>query len=172
MGILNRIGNLIYSKPKNRYEFTQEDSLTGVSIRKANQEIKQLRLERAKIMQEMEVEKLKAEMLDLKAQLYGEEETVEDADTPEKALTNMFLMAMLKGKGQGNGVSTTDIDISNSNKRKYSNEELVMLHKQVPKKELKKAKKLTTEQLSPLIRQQLPDADDDSINRAIALLRE
>lgn len=124
-----------------------------------------------------EEEKLRQEEADLETELgeYEEDDEEEAQTMPEtpEALMMTLINSALAGKKSSSEKQNTLVSSSSlPASPKISDEELKSLKTQIPKTYLKIAKKMNDEQLSNQIKKQIGEVDEETIKRAIKIIRE
>jgi len=144
--------------PKRTYDLTDDDREKGMLIR-------DLKFQKRKLQEEIELLSLQAERDDLYRDLHGDEENDTDA------LFQSFLVKLM-----GGGVPPSSAHgITPSAPPSMSDEQLRTIKESVPPKILKMAKRMTDEQIVEFARLHYPEIfqyDEDTRKRALAILRE
>jgi hypothetical protein len=163
---------------KNMYEFTDEDRETSADVRRAKAELKRMQYEKEKMIQQIELERTRAELRELQEELYDyDEETEVPVNTPETMLMQMLMNAFSTNNLNKDTTTTStytasDTDLNNNNKISMTDEQLMEMAKQIPKKYLVEARKMNDDMLINLLKSKLPNCDDDTINRAFNLIKK
>lgn len=158
------------------HDLTDEDRDLSLSVRRNNALIRQkrqeLEFERMRLEHQLEIEKLQRELDELRA----EDEDDEEDDTPDStdAIMAALVGSILQGKAQvpsSQPGPTAQTPTPISTQRRYSDEEISVLLEAVPKHYRALIRKLPDDALRARARQYAPDADDESIERAIKSIR-
>lgn len=157
--------------PRSGYAFDDEDQIAAT-------EAKRLKAERNRIMQEMALERQKFELEKLRweqKQLYEEmaDEEDDDDDDGDDASPEAMLMSLLMAKfNQPQQAPTPQgVPIQQVAKVHYTDEEISQILDQIPKPYLKIAKNMDDSTIQKHILAKVPNVDEDSVQRAIAMLR-
>lgn len=149
-----------------------EDRKIGVETRQLRSRVKQekdkLELERAKLEHELEMMRMRADLEALQDELYGDEDEEEPAGGSNEALLASILMPMLTKQ---QAPPQQQITPPAPSKRHYSDAEIHTLLEMIPRSMRKIAKKLPDDALIARARQHAPDADDETIEKAISIVR-
>jgi G3E family GTPase len=163
------LGFVIERKKKDNrhnYDFSDLDREQAVQKRKVNAELR-------KVKQEIEIAKAKAELYDLQEILeeYNAEEEPAEEIKEGLSLEDTLLLKLLGGVNLS-GIQTP-IQTATEEKKPFSlsDEEIRSFIVSQPKAAIKAAKALPDAILKERIKAQLPEIDEDSVNRAIAILR-
>jgi hypothetical protein len=149
--------------------------------RESGLEIQKLKREQKKLKETMEVEKLKlevdmlrAEIDEKRSELYDDDEDVEPQDLMNPDALFMSLIGKILGGNMQVQQPMNPVPISTPvvAKKSLSNEELLELKKAIDPKHLKLIKVAPKEILESEIRKRLPEVDDDTITRAMAMLKQ
>lgn len=135
------------------YEFDNGDRTFSDFSREYHRELKQIR-------QEIELERLRHQLDKLKALRAGVTET-EQPDSDVDGMFDKMLRLLELNKGA-----------VKDSKRDYSDVELKELLKNTPKEYLKKAKSMSDENLTAILRQQYSDMSDSSILSIVRYIRQ
>ena len=182
--------NIFKKKFKGNHRLTQEDREKGARIRKEaserKQEIKRIEYETDKRMQELklkrqelEVAKLEAEIseydLDDQAPMQQITEAVAQDDSSDKMLMNILTPIIMNSMQKTNAPVVNNSMSTPHNSTAalvaFSDEQLKQYWKDVPKYVKAMAKTMSDEQIKNLIKGKLSNIDDDSLNRAVAIIR-
>lgn len=149
-----------------------EDRKIGVETRQmrslAKREKEKLELERERLNHEIEMMRMRAELEELQADLYGDEEDEQPEGTSNEALLASVLMPMLT-RQQAPPPPPAPVMPA---KRTYSDAEISALLGAIPKNLRKVVKKLPDEALIARAQQYAPDADENTISRALEMIRK
>lgn len=168
MGIFN-----FWKKKQHKvdYAFTDEDRELAQQQRQDRAELARLNREIARMDLQYQLEERKARLEELQSELYGEEDEGEGSSW-ESML--MPLIAQYLTKGQVNtGMATSEIQSPQNTVEAISltDEQLLNLKSQIPKQYLSIAKTLDDTTLKSYIRQKIGVLDEDTLNRALQLIR-
>lgn len=159
MGIFNFFSN------KNKHKFSDEEREMSATTRGYTKELKRMEFEIKK--QELDIVKLQkeAQILELKAEIYGDDED-EDGFSPEEMLINILT------KGQGlqalfNQNTTSFTPPTTETKGNLTDEQIDDILSNVNPVVLLQVKKLSNEQISDYIKKNYPSYDDETISRVI-----
>lgn len=150
-----------------------EDRRIGVETRQmrslAKREKEKLELERERLNHEIEMMRMRAELEELQNDLYGEEDDEPESGDSNEALLATILAPMLAR--QQPAAAPQPAMPAVPSKRSYSDAEISTLLDAIPKNIRKVVKKLPDDALIARAKQYAPDADDDTIQRAISKIR-
>ena len=170
----------VFSWLKRKKKWSSEEDLRAEATFRAQEtrlrmnELRALEHTKRVIEQQQEIARLKAEIADLDA-------SDDDDDEKDSGLGNQLLniiLARAAGTGQPNAFSQNALSSQSSpptfqasSARSFSNEQIEEIISQIPKSYRKIARKMNDETLKQLIRSKF-DADEDSVSRAVAIIRE
>jgi len=123
----------------------------------------QLELERLKMEHALEMERMQAELEELRE---DDEEEEESDNTNDALLAGMFAKIMF-----GQQQQAVQVNANIPTKRAYSNEEISLLLEKIPKGARKQVAKMSDEDLIQYSNKFASDADDGSVMRAINIIR-
>lgn len=156
--------------PRSGYVFDEEDQIAAT-------EAKRLKAERNRLMQEMALERQKFELDKLRheqAQLYAEmagDDDEEDDDDDGGPSPESMLMTLLMSKIQPTPATPQGVPVQQVSRVHYTDEEINQILESIPKPVLKLAKKMDDATLHKHILARAPNVDEDSVIRAVAMLR-
>ena len=183
------MGMFNFWKKQSKSTITDEQRQSSIETRRLNSELKQLRTEyeKQKLREQYELEslrmqedklKLQQKISELKQDLEPEEYEEEDEEEElslEKVL-QMVLMQKLIPQGSetvtAQNVITPNSPQTVSEPLILSDDEIKDYLRTLSKQQLKQAKLMPNSVLSKLIKTQLPSIEDDTLNRAITLLKQ
>jgi len=165
------------SVEKEYSEIAQKSKVTRLSneIQSITLKAKERQLRRLK--QKLEEREMQAQIEEMEEELYGDDDEEEDnpsslMQSPEALLMSIIANATLKN----NQPATVQTPILNNNSDvagvKITDEEIREFKKKLPKAALKYFKNLTDEELEAQIKAKMPHIDDNTIDRAVIILRE
>ena len=168
--------NLFKQKAKDNranYDFDIEDREISLELRKKKAEIKKLQLERQAELDRLEYERklyeLKADLEDLRG-TFEEDETDNGNNNPDLMLMGLLAKILNKNSPQSS-VEQPPQTQQASNLIKLSDEQINGYLDSLPKHALKIGKSWSDEQIKTFIKANIPNIDEESINRTITLLR-
>lgn len=157
------------ASPKTGYALSNADREAALQVREANlnlrrqqAEIESLKLERQRIMQEAELERLKDE-------LYGDEEDEQEDSGLEQMLVPILMAVLNKHPADipmAQGIPAQAVQNVN-----LTDEEIRSVIKQFPKAQVKMAKALSDDVLRKGIIAHVPNINPESVERALAIFR-
>lgn len=148
----------------------REISLQTRQIRaEIKREIEQQRL----IQQQLRTKKFELEIAQQEAELeaYKEEFGQGDPDELETQIMQNFLMPKLQQKQQGETQQQVLIQNPDFAKISVTDEELKQIMNNIPRSVLKMARKIQDVPLKKLVAGYMPGVNDDTLNRAVLLLK-
>lgn len=157
------------------HDLNDDDRDLSLQVRRNNALIRQkrqeLEFERMRLEHQLEIEKLQRELDELRAE--GEDDEEDDAPDGTDAIMAALVGSILQGKNPvvspNQGPQQPETIVPKT--RKYSDEEIRVLLEAVPKHYRAIMKKLPDDALLARARQYAPDADEESLNRAISMVR-
>lgn len=168
---------------KQRYTFTDEDRETSSEIRNAKKELELLKIQRENELHKLRMEKAKLELQEEINELKGLYDDVEEySDNEDGGVSELIkILVPLFVKNQTPAsvvvsppqVNNSDASITSSEpqKRSIPDEQLQDIWKNTPAIAKKFAKNASDDSLKVLLIKQLPDVDDDTIARALKIIR-
>lgn len=181
MGLFN------FWKKENSVERDYSEAATKAKVTRLSNDIQNITLKAKerqlrRLKQKLEEREMEAEIAELEAELYGEEEESEESpmalmQSPEALLMSIISQAALKRQSPAaettsNAFNSNPLSTSSAAGVKITDEEIRQFKSKLPKAALKYLKKSTDEELEAQIKSRLPNIDDDTIDRAIIILRE
>jgi len=171
VGIFNK-------KKKTNRTVTDEQRESSLESRRLNAELKQLKqeLETEKLRQQHELSmmRLEEEKLKLQDKIADYTEYEEENET-EGLSMEKILMSIITSKLAGGVLSSpltpNSLEIDTPASPSFSDEEIQYFINQMPKAQLKQAKKMPDSLLKKTILSQVPNADEETIQRAITLIK-
>lgn len=152
------------------YEFSDDDRALAQQQRQDRAELARLEREIRRMDMQYQLEERKARLNDLKSELYGDDEEEGEGNSWENML--MPILAQYLSKGQGIPVQATSESPQGSTEAIHlTDEQLINLKSQIPKQYLSIAKTLDDTTLISYIRQKIGVLDEDTLNRALQLIR-
>lgn len=160
---------------KKRHSFTDDDRMLSAEKRKLKQrldlEILKLETTRDKLSLQAEIEQATQELQELRGD-YDDEEP--SGSSVEDTLITTLLTKVLSGQQQTTSSQVSPTLTTSSVAPlgvEMSNEQLETIWGSLPKKQQKIAKDMDDEQLKQLIKGQIPNVNDDTLVRAIGIVR-
>ena len=167
---------VVKKRKKSGHTLTDEDREASLATRKAKAELKKIELDIAKTQLESKKMEARADLEALRDTLYPPTETTEESRWEQ------IIMGLLSGMNKsqpvaGSNTSTMQSEVIPPHSQEpatmsIDDEELRNILDTIPKKYIKMGKKMSDEQLTTYIKNHLPLADDDTVSRAIAIVRE
>ena len=171
-------------KPKASAIYTEEGE--EEQVKRVNKLRKQLSRGRLDIYErrlealhrQQEEMRLRAEIQEMEQQLSefddeDEDSTSDDGMNPDALMMGLFSSMITKNNSPANtGVTAPSSAAVQEVKISYTDEQIREIKGQIPKAYLKMSKTFTDEQLSDFILKKYPNLDDDTIIRAVGILRE
>ena len=181
MGIFNifgkKRGRKAETEPKTDEEIIESDNgKLEKAIRRKRAEIHHRRLEQLnERLEEIRMEQEIADAEDSLAALEGDDE--EDVINPADAMNPDMLMMGLLTKVLNKPAAAPVPQVAPSTKLEsriisYSDEQIRDLKSKIPKPYLNKLQKCTDEEISGQLLERFPDVDNDTIKRAVVILRQ
>lgn len=155
--------------PKSGYTFDDEDQHHATEVKRLKAEQRKLQAEMALERQKLEFEKQKFELESLRDELYGDdEEDEQEGSSLDKMLVPILMGAFVKQPAPP--VDSTPV--ASVQKVQYTDDEIREILKQVPKHYIKLAQKMDDTTVRKFLYAQQPNVSDDTIERALKILRE
>lgn len=173
MGLLN-----FFKKRDKRltpeYTFTEDDQLKATiskqqaSINRRLLQAKKEELEELAMQVEQDILDQKIERAREQLGYYDEEDEdfTPKGDTPESLFMGLISKAMTKQQSPAVAPTQTTLPLQ------YSEDQLREWKKQIPSAQIKQVKKLKDQELATLIKQYIPNVDETTTAKAIAIIRE
>jgi len=162
--------NIFKKKRTPNHDFDDTDRTLSADIRAMKGEHKKLLIEKDKLKAQMELEKPREEI----AEIRGDYDEDEDVEVEDMMNPDMLMMSMLTKlmSGQAQSVPRSDLTPTSTHQGQSITDEQIRTYlSQMPRIVIKKIKKLKDEDLKPLIKSHLPDIDEDSLDRAIIQIK-
>lgn len=157
-----------FKREKTGHILSDDDRERSAETRRQNAELKKIIFDTKKI--ELEALKLEKEayIQDLRNELYPQDDEDEDNNIENTLLMSILtpLISKLKQPQQETPIQTDKTSVS------MDNVAIKEVLAKLPKQYLKIGKKLPPEQLTGIIKQQIPLLDEESIIRAIKIIKE
>ncbi len=156
---------------KSGNKLTEEDRQRSLETRKANAEIRKIENETKKAELNYRKVEAEAELIELKKRLYPPDEEEEDNNSIDNIIIKQVapyipdIIASFTGKKLPAAIESTQ-------SMNLTDEQILEFIAKVPKKYLKLSKGMSDDNLKIIIQNQMPLLDDDSIGRAIGLIKE
>lgn len=147
--------------PISRHVLTDEERESGYQLRAMRMEQKRMQQEIALMREQSRLEEARSDLEDMRSRMYGDDDEEEEDDS----LTKMLLPILMAGKQQPQQQQTTPVQVN------LTDDEIKNIIAQVPKKYLKLAKKMDNSTIEKYIRMQQPNVSQDTINRAISMVK-
>jgi hypothetical protein len=170
MGFFRKLFGL---KPRLNHYLTDEERLAGVQTRLAQMDARRKTLEA-----EAKIAQLKAMQAEERINMQLERERIEfeeqygsDGDNPDDLITNLFTNAFLK---KNNVVAAQEMPTASQpvQLQHFSDEQIQILINSMNMNQKAVLSVLSDEQIKQMIKEKIPNVDEDSINRAVLLLRK
>lgn len=149
--------------PRNNHTFTDEDRELARQTRILRMQQLQSQIRAETELNELRVKREKAALQQDIAELTGDEDDESEIVELMKPIINR---AFPNPSMAPTVVGTTQMSVS------YSDDNLRDLKKRIPKVFLKQIRKMTDDELKGRIKNELPNIDDDSMHRALTIVRE
>jgi hypothetical protein len=176
MGIFSLFRNK--EEKKTKYTFNDEDREFSKEVRERKKQIELSKLDEEYSLTKLRIEKQKLELqrdIDkIKDEYEDDSDDLPDVsgDNTENELIKMFAPMFLKGMNQPKSSSTsTASETALQNKISYSDAALVSMWDNAPIEAKNYAKLMTDEAILAKLELQLPNADGDSLQRALSIVR-
>lgn len=150
------------------YALTEEDRESGYALRQLRTEQKRMQQEIALLREQARLEDARADLEETRRQLYGEDEEDDDGFSPEALLAPLLLKALSPTPN----TEQQGIPASTVSKIHYTDEELKTLLSGVPKHIKVLAKKIDEQTIRKNILGYQPNIDEDSLQRAVLLIKQ
>jgi len=155
--------------------FNINDETREISLlsRRRNSELKDLKHQIETMRVQREFEQEKADLEDLKDELYPEEEATEE--TADQKILNLIMNLIQKQPSISSLFSknvNNEPTLEPQNQVNFTNEQILSIIEKIPKKHFKQVKKLDDETLRKLIKSQVPTINQDSVERTLTVIRE
>jgi hypothetical protein len=159
----------VFKRYRNAHEFTDEDRNLSKEVREHRASLRKERLEIEKIKLEMEKLEYQARLQELREELFPQEEEEEAPQSPEMAI----LMSLMQGFISKSNIPPQPQNITPATKDKIvlTDDEIKAQISQIPSKYLKMAKVMPKEQIKSYILNINPDLSDETIDKAIAYVK-
>lgn len=140
----------------------------SLAARRNNAELKRMEFEIKKL--DLEIEKLRreADIQDMRAELYGDEDEEEDLES--KLLSLLTPMLMQKFNMTGMPIPTPETPKEDT--KTLSDEEIEELLEKIPKQARNALKNMSEEEAVKLGKERLPMLSEDTLRRAYAMLKQ
>lgn len=156
---------------RNNYEFSEEDRKTSLELRKLNAERKKILSEIEIQKAKLELEKQKYELDELRAELSEDEEEETESSTPETLLTTALLNIFLKGQMQNQNPSVSVNKTPSENSSVLTQEDVFNIVKTIPDKYLKRARKMSDEELLSFGKLNYPNLSEEQMKQIINYIK-
>ena len=162
------------------HDFTDAEREEGLVIREKKREITLLKLERENELHKLKMEKqkleLQAEIAELKDSLndYVDDSDTSSEDRTTSDLIKLFAPMIMAGKMQNPVAAPVPVvsPMPSSPVQQHLNDDtLLSLWEKTPPQYKAMSKTMSDEQLGGVIKQQMPNIDDDSVKRAVEIIR-
>lgn len=177
MGLFNFLTKDKEVKQKN-YTFSDEDREFSKEIRERKKQIELAKLDEQYSLEKLRLEKQKLELqrdIDKIKEEYEDDEDIPDVsdNSAENELIKLFAPMLIKNINQPAPVPQTTSSASETPlpKNSVSDAELNSLWDKTPLQAKQFVKTITDEELKIHLAKQLPNADADTINRAVSIIR-
>jgi len=180
--ILGRIWDKDFNKRKSNLD--NESREISLQTRQRNAELKKIRQDIESMRLQHELEEERASLDDLKDELYGVSEELEDGElSPDNLLMQLLQKFMMSGKFNLPGMQTQKTiqtenafspeleHLNTASKVQFTDEEIDNLISMVPKKYMKQVKKMDDVGLRKVIHSQIPNCQEETIERIITKIR-
>ena len=164
---------------RNNHKFDELDREISQEYRQKKAELQQLKLERENELHKLRIEREKLMLIDEINELKGmyEEEEEEQPNKTEDVILTAILGAIANKKNNQTETNPTETPSSMNSMQSVggvslSNDELQHLWENVPNNYKRIARKMDNASLAAYLKTQLPNANTDSINRAIMIIKE
>jgi len=153
------------------YDFNDEDREFASKVCRQKAEIRRLRQEQQMLEEQMKITKLKAELEDLKDELYGEDEEDTEGSNPMESMLMSVLMS--KFKGSSTPLNSTTNSLNPTAPLDLTHEEIKeALPNFVTQEQLAKIKKLPDSMKLNIIKSNLPQLSPATHQRVLEVVKE
>jgi len=152
-------------RKKQPYRFTDEEREISADIRRQKAEISKMKLERENLIHKMEMER---KMLELKAEITELKGIDGDDEQPQDDFRSLIQMLAMMG---GNQQQPQQFQQQQPQKISLTDEQLKKIWEDLPAAAKSFSKRSSDETIKSLILSNMPNIDDDSMQRAISLVR-
>jgi len=152
-------------RKKQPYRFTDEEREISADIRRQKAEISRMKLERENLVHKMEMDK---KMLELKTEIAELKGIDEDDEQPQDDFGSLIQMLNMMG---GNQQQPQQFQQQQPQKISLTDEQLKKIWEDLPAAAKSFSKKSSDETIKTMIVSNMPHIDEDSIHRALALVR-
>lgn len=177
MGLFNLFNKNKEVKQKS-YTFSDEDREFSKEIRERKKQIELSKLDEQYNLEKLRIEKQKLELqrdIDKIKEEYEEDEDLPDVsnDSTENELIKLFAPMLIQNMNKNKPVSPNNSSASETPlpKNSVSDAELHSLWDKTPQQAKEFVKTITDEELKIYLARQLPNADADTLNRAVSIIR-
>jgi len=158
---------------KRGFNINDETREISLQSRRRNSELKDLKHQIETMRVQREFEQEKADLEDLQDELYPEEEQTEE--TADQKILNLIMNLVQKQPSISSLFSknvNNEPTLEPQNLINFTNEEILCIIEEIPKKQIKQAKKLDDETLRQLVKARIPMINQDSVERTLSVIRE
>lgn len=156
------------------YEFTEEDRALAAEKRRQQGETARLQRQIEQTQLQLVLEERKAHLEELRAELYGDDDDVDSKEFSVEGMIMPLVAQFLASKMTQNNpnVVTPTTQPMNSNVLIHlSDEELLKLKSTIPKQYVSIAKTMNDDTLIKIMNKYIGECDDDTKERALALIK-
>ena len=166
------------ASPRSGYEFTEDDQIHATETKRLKAEQRRVMAEMSLARQKMELDRLRWEQQKLRDEMDDEDDD-EDEDSDDDSQANALLLGILapilSSRGAPTDPAATNniqgVPVSAVREVNFTDDEIRQLLSEMPKTQLKIAKKLDDSTIEKFILSKQPNVSHDTVSRAIRILK-